>query len=151
GAKQYVWTDDSGTKGMMAIFDGDHTVLGLQVMPLAVYPETDNVYTETVFDFPFLDKWFVFWGGTNSLVNYHYEYENQRYAYDFMVMYEDSIYERNTALNESYYVFGKEYLVTADGIVVKVENSVKDNQPVGRINKEQSLCNYVILDHCNKE
>lgn len=151
GAKQYVWTDDSGTKGMMAIFDGDHTVLGLQVMPLAVYPETDNVYTETVFDFPFLDKWFVFWGGTNSLVNYHYEYENQRYAYDFMVMNEDSTYEGDPALNESYYTFGKEYLVPADGTVVKVENSVKDNQPVGRMNKEQPLGNYVILDHGNKE
>ncbi|WP_252504150.1 M23 family metallopeptidase [Sporosarcina sp. Marseille-Q4943] len=151
GAKKYIWTDDSGSKGMVAIFDEDDIIQGLQVMPLSMYPETDNIYTETVFDFPFQDKWFVFWGGTNSLVNYHYAYENQRYAYDFVVMNEKSTYEGDPTLNESYYAFGKEYLAPADGMVVKVENSVKDNKPVGRMNKKQPLGNYVILDHGNKE
>ncbi|MGG0671118.1 M23 family metallopeptidase [Lederbergia citrisecunda] len=151
GAKQYVWIDDSGSKGMMAIFDEDDIIHGLQVMPLTLYPETDNIYTETIFDFPFQDKWFVFWGGTNSLVNYHYAYENQRYAYDFVIMTEYSSYEGDPTLNESYYAFGKEYLVPADGTVVQVENSVKDNEPVGRMNQKQPLGNYVILDHGNKE
>lgn len=151
GAKQYIWIDDSDSKGIMAIFDEDDIIQGLQVMPLTTYPETDNIYTETVFDFPFQDKWFVFWGGTNSLVNYHYAYENQRYAYDFIIMNEHSTYEGDPALNESYYAFGKEYLAPADGLVVKVERSVKDNEPVGRMNEKQSLGNYVILDHGNNE
>lgn len=151
GAKQYAWTDDSGSKGMVAIFDEDDIIQGLQVMPLDMYPETDNIYTETVMDFPFRDKWYVFWGGTNNLVNYHYAYENQRYAYDFVIMNEESTYEGDPTLNESYYAFGKEYLAPADGIVVKVDISVKDNKPVGKMNEEQPLGNYVILDHGNKE
>lgn len=151
GAKQYVWTDDNGSKGMVAVFDEDDIIQGLQIMPLTMYPETDNIYTETVIDFPFQDKWYVFWGGTNSLVNYHYAYENQRYAYDFVIMNEQSTYEGDPTLNESYYAFGKEYLAPADGIVVKVDNSVKDNKPVGKMNEEQPLGNYVILDHGNTE
>lgn len=151
GTKRYVWTGDSGSKGIVAIFDEDDIIQGLQIMPLNMYPKTDNIYTKTVFDFPFQDKWFVFWGGTNSLVNYHYEYENQRYAYDFVIMSEHSTYEGDPTFNESYYAFGKEYLAPAAGTVVKVENGVKENEPVGRMNEKQPLGNYVILDHGNKE
>ncbi|UJL48275.1 M23 family metallopeptidase [Virgibacillus sp. NKC19-16] len=151
GGQQYVWIDDSGSKGIIAVFDQDEIIQGLQMMPLAIYPETDEIYTETVFDLPFQDEWFVFWGGTNSLVNYHYDYENQRYAYDFVVMNEDSSYEGDPTLNESYYAFGKEYLAPADGTVVHVENSVEDNEPVGTMNEEQPFGNYVILDHGNEE
>ena len=151
GSKQYTWTDDSGSKGMVAVFDENDIIQGLQIKPLTMYPETDNVYTETVMHFPFQDTWYVFWGGTNSLVNYHYEYENQRYAYDFVIMNEETTYEGDPSLNESYYAFGKEYLAPGDGIVVEVVNNVKDNKPVGKMNEEQPLGNYVILDHGNKE
>ncbi|MFC5603748.1 M23 family metallopeptidase [Sporosarcina koreensis] len=151
GSNQYVWIDDSGSKGMLAVFDVEDTIQGIQFIPLDMYPETDNIYTETVFDFPFQGKWFVLWGGTNNLINYHYAYENQRYAYDFLTMNENSTYEGDPTLNESYYAFGKEYLAPADGMVVKVENSVKDNTPVGRMNDKQPFGNYVILDHGNKE
>ncbi|GAB3046864.1 M23 family metallopeptidase [Virgibacillus ainsalahensis] len=151
GGQQYVWTDDSGSKGMVAVFDEHDILQGFQVMPLAVYPKTDEVYTETVFDLPFQDEWFVVWGGTNSLLNYHYEYENQRYAYDFLIMNENSTYEGDPTKNESYYAFGKEYLAPADGTVVKVENDVEDNKPVGEMNEESSMGNYVILDHGNEE
>src|SRR5699024_5471609 len=66
---QYVWTDDSETKGMIVISTDDTEIInGLRIMPLISYPETDDVYTETTFDLPFDDEWFVFWGGTNNLV-----------------------------------------------------------------------------------
>lgn len=151
GAKQYVWTDDSGSKGMLAVFDEDGIVQGLQIMPLTVYPETDNRFTKTIFNLPFKDEWFVVWGGTNSLVNYHYSYDSQRYAYDFVIMNDDRSFEGNPAKNDSYYAFGKEYLAPADGTVVGVENSIEDNEPVGKMNEKQPLGNYVILDHGNGE
>lgn len=151
GAKQYSWIDESGSKGMMAIVGEDDNFHILQMKPLDAYPETDNIYTETVFDFPFQDKWFVLWGGTNSLLNYHYEFENQRYAYDFLIRNDYSTYEGDPTLNESYFAFGKEYLAPADGIVVKVENGVEDSNPVGKMNREQPFGNYVILDHGNEE
>lgn len=102
-------------------------------------------------DFPFQDEWYVFCGGTNSPINYHYAYENQRYAYDFVIMNESISYDGDPTLNESYFAFGKEYLAPADGVVVEVENSVEDNTPVGTMNEKQPLGNYVILDHGNNE
>ena len=151
GAKQYVWTDDSGSKGMIAVFDEDDVIQVLQLIPLAVYPETDEIFTKTKFHLPFRDEWFVFWGGTNKLVNYHYEYENQRYAYDFAIVNENRSYEGDPTLNESYFAFSKEYLAPADGVVVSMENNVEDNEPVGTFNEEQPFGNYVILDHGNEE
>lgn len=151
GAKQYVWTDESGTKGMIAVFDEDYVIQALQLIPLAVYHETDENFTKTKFHLPFRDEWFVFWGGTNKLVNYHYEYENQRYAYDFVIINENRSYESDPTLNESYFAFGKEYLAPAEGVVVSMENNVEDNEPVGTFNEQQPLGNYVILDHGNEE
>lgn len=151
GAKQYVWTDESGTKGMIAVFDEDYVIQALQLIPLAVYHETDENFTKTKFHLPFRDEWFVFWGGTNKLVNYHYEYENQRYAYDFVIINENRSYKSDPTLNESYFAFGKEYLAPAEGVVVSMENNVEDNEPVGTFNEQQPLGNYVILDHGNEE
>ena len=151
GIMQYSWMDERQTKGLKAVFDTHATILGLQMFPLSKHPETDQVYTKTVFDLPFKDEWFVFWGGTNNLVNYHYDYENQRYAYDFIIMQGDSSYDGNPALNESYYAFGKPYLAPADGTVVAVENDVKDNEPVGKMNEDDLKGNYVIIDHGNSE
>lgn len=151
GGKRYVWTDETGTKGITAVFDEKDIIQGLQIMPLETHPKEDNQYTKTIFNFPFHDQWYVFWGGTNSLVNYHYEYENQRYAYDFVKMKNGSTYEGDPTMNESYHAFGEDYLAPADGTVVKVENDVKDNEPVGDMNTEQPLGNHVILAHGNKE
>ena len=150
-AVQYVWTDDSGTKGLIAVFDEEKIVQGLQIMPLEIYPDTDEVYTKTKFNMPFEHNWFVFWGGINPLVNYHYEYENQRYAYDFVKMEEQSTYEGDPMMNENYYAFGEKYIAPADGTVVKVENDIKDNEPVGKMNDKEPLGNYVIIDHGNDE
>lgn len=149
--KQYIWTDDSNTKGLMAVFDKDDIVQGLQVTLLTNYPEADKIYTKTKFDVPFRGEWFVFWGGTNSLVNYHYDYENQRYAYDFVVMNKNSFYEGDGTQNQNYYAFGKEYLAPAGGTIVAVKNDVEDNEPVGKMNENQPMGNFVIIDHGNEE
>jgi len=150
-AKHYAWIDDSGSKGILAIIDEEDIIQGLQIMPLAAYPETDEAYTKTTFQYPFEDEWFVFWGGTNTLTNYHYEFENQRYAYDFTIVKEDNSFEGDQTLNENYYAFGENYLAPADGSIVKVENNVEDNEPVGEMNEEQPLGNFVIIDHGNEE
>jgi len=149
---QYIWTDDAETKGMIVIMNDDTDVIhGLRILPLITYPETDDTYTETIFDLPFEEEWFVFWGGTNNLVNYHYEYENQRYAYDFIQMKEDQSFDGNAKNNEDYFAYGQNYLAPADGTVVKVENDIADNKPVGEMNPEDPLGNHVIIDHGNDE
>lgn len=150
-ATQYVWVDESETKGMVAVFDEENIIQGIQIMPIPSYPETDEVYTETIFDYPFEGEWFVFWGGTNPLVNYHYEYENQRYAYDFIIFDGKASFTGDPTINESYPAFGKSYLAPADGTIVAIENDIADNDPVGEMNADQPLGNYVIIDHGNNE
>lgn len=151
GATQYTWINETRTNGMLAVMDSDDVIHGLQLLPLEVYPKTDEVFTKTEFKFPFKGGWLVFWGGTNSLVNYHYEYEQQRYAYDFIVVKDGSLYEGDPALNESYFTFDQEYIVPADGTIVDVENDVKDNEPVGTFNEDYPAGNYVVIDHGNNE
>ena len=150
-SKQYVWLDDSGTKGIVAVFNKDDLMDGIQFLPVESYPETDEVFTKTKFTPPFKGEWLVVWGGINTLVSYHYEYESQRYAYDFIVVKDKKSYEGDKELNESYYAFGKEYIAPADGIVVGIENDIKDNEPVGVSNTDDPAGNYVILDHGNDE
>lgn len=148
---QFIWIDDKNSKGMLATFDKDHTIVGLQVIHINSHPETDNVFTETEFQLPFEGEWFVFWGGANVLVNYHYEHENQRYAFDFLMMKNNSTYDGDPIKNESYYAFGENYLAPADGTVIEVVNDIRDNEPVGEMNREQPYGNYVIIDHGNSE
>lgn len=99
---------------------------------------------------PIKEEWFVFWGGTNEFINYHYIYESQRYAYDLVVMKDDKTYRNNNMRNENYYAFDKEVVAPANGKVVKVISNIIDNIP-GEMNKSQPAGNYVILQHSNKE
>lgn len=151
GAARYVWVDDQNRKGVLAVFDKNNTIQSLGIVPLTVYPQTDRIYTKTQFRLPFKGEWLTFWGGTNELVNYHYAWESQRYAYDFLVHKQDRSYQGDPAKNQSYYAFGQEVLAPAAGKVVKVENGIKDNEPVGKMNESQPAGNYVVIDHGNGE
>ncbi len=148
---RYAWQDDQGGKGLVAVFGKDHTILGLQVIPLQTYPETDHTYTKTEFVLPFKGEWTVFWGGTNAMVNYHYAIPGQRYAYDFVIIKGNKSYAGDPLKNASYRAFGQEVLAPADGTVVKVENGIKDNEPVGQMNADEPAGNVVVIDHGNGE
>lgn len=141
------WISDSGKMGMTVVFDEEGVILGLQAKPLSDWPETDNRLTKTAFDFPLKGEWFIFWGGQNALVNYHYEHESQRYAYDIIQNKDGYSYKGDPLKNESYYAFGKPVLAPADGTVVAVVNDVPDNEPVGVMNEKVPAGNEVVIDH----
>lgn len=144
---QFTWADEAGMKGVVTVFSENDTIEGFQVLPLEAHSETDDLFTETEFELPFENEWFVFWGGTNELVNYHYAVEEQRYAFDFLVRKDERSYEGDPEDNESYYAFGENMLAPADGVVVDVENDIEDNEPVGEMNSEEPLGNHVIIEH----
>jgi len=151
GSEQRVWRDGSGERGVFGVFDGEGTIHGLQLLGLSSFPETDNARTETVFDLPFEGEWLVYWGGSNVLLNYHYEHESQRYAYDFVQAKDGYTYNGDPANNESYYAFGKPVLAPAEGIVVAVINDIDDNAPVGVMNEKEPAGNLVVIDHGGNE
>lgn len=148
---EYLWTDDSGEKGIRAVFGEELTIEGLQLVPLTAFPETDQVYTETSFIMPTTKTWYTFWGGTNELVNYHYAVESQRYAYDLVIAKDGVSYEGEPTQNESYFAFGQEVIAPAGGTVISVENEIKDNTPLLETNVNEPLGNHVIIDHGNGE
>lgn len=150
GAERHVWTDEAEKHGLMAVVDSNDEILGLQMIMLQKFPETDEVYTETEFQLPFKGEWYTFWGGTNELINYHYAHPSQRYAIDWIITKNGQSYEGDPSLNESYYAFGEEVLAPAAGTVIAVENSIADN-PVGQMNPSQPEGNYVMIDHGNGE
>ncbi|GIP35277.1 M23 family metallopeptidase [Paenibacillus sp. J2TS4] len=148
---RYTWASEDGSKGMTAFFDPPGTILGLQVVLLEAFPETDGQYTSGKYQYPFAGEWFTFWGGTNVLVNYHYAHPSQRYAFDWIMLKEDRSYEGDPTKNESYYAFGQEVLAPADGKIVKVENDLDDNTPVGKMDPSNPAGNHVVIEHANGE
>lgn len=151
GANSFVWEDQTGLKGLTATLDETGTITGIQIMNYTPHPETDDAHSQTIFNFPFQEEWLVFWGGNNVLFNYHYEYENMRYAYDLVKESNGYSYEGDPKLNESYYAFNEDVLAPADGVVVDAVDGIADNKPVGTMNEAQPAGNVVTIRHSNGE
>lgn len=151
GYRDEVWHNQaSSPKGIMAVIDEQQTIVGFQVLNLVSYPETDQLSSETAFQLPFQDEWLVFWGGKNVFVNYHYEYDEGRYAYDFVKVKDGYTYEGDPTQNESYYAYDEPVLAPAAGTVIAVVDGIEDNVP-GEMNPAQSAGNMVVIEHNNGE
>ncbi|WP_234998584.1 M23 family metallopeptidase [Salirhabdus sp. Marseille-P4669] len=148
---EYQWISDGGDKGIRALIAEDNTIEGIQLMPISSDPEGDEAYTKNEYQLPMAGEWYVFWGGTNELVNYHYALPVQRYAYDFVIVKDNFSYEGDPTKNESYYAFGMEVLAPGEGKVVSVENEIPDNKPGVETNAQEPLGNHVIIEHEHNE
>ncbi|WP_200411740.1 M23 family metallopeptidase [Virgibacillus salexigens] len=151
GMSEYLWRNTKGNKGLRGIFAEDHTIEGLQVMPLTSNKDTDNQYTENTYQLPMEGEWLVFWGGTNELVNYHYATVSQRYAYDLVIQQEGTTFKGDPTKNKNYHAFGKKAVAPFDGVIVSSENTIPDNTPTIDTNTEQPLGNHVVIEHENNE
>lgn len=147
---QYLWLDNHSEKIICVVFDPTNAIHRILLKPYITFPESDNSYSKNTYIMPIKNEWFVFWGGTNEFINYHYVYESQRYAYDLVVMKDNQTYKDDTMRNENYYAFNQEVVAPADGKVLKVTNNIIDNTP-GEMNESQPAGNYVILEHPDKE
>lgn len=149
GMDTYVWTDATGLRGIQTGL-ADNQIATLQLYPLHKW-ESDQHPTKKSYKPPFTGEWFVFWGGNNEFVNYHYESLGQRYAYDLVIQRDGYSYKGDPAKNESYYAFGQPVVAPRDGTVVRVKNHIADNHPVGVMNEKEMAGNYVVIDHGNGE
>lgn len=147
---RYVWIDESGQKGLSTAIDRDGTILGLRLAHLSSFPDTDTALTKGTYHMPFHGEWFTYWGGTNELLNYHYAYPSQRYAFDFLVMRNEKTFHGDPKRNDSYFAFGQPIVAPAAGTVLKVSNAIWDNEP-GTVNEDYAAGNFVEIDHGNGE
>ncbi|MGJ9382967.1 M23 family metallopeptidase [Salipaludibacillus sp. CF4.18] len=148
---EYQWINETKDKGIRSYFSEDHTIQGLELLPLTDFVQQNKTYTEMTYTMPVLNEWFTFWGGTNELVNYHYPVESQRYAYDLVIMKNGSTFKGNPGKNENYYAFGELVLSPEDGTVVASENTIADNTPTVDTNEKEPLGNHLVIDHGNGE
>lgn len=151
GLNHYIWLDDRKDKAISVSVDKDLQIQSLLLKPYETSVEKDNVYSKNKYSMPIEGEWVVFWGGTNEMVNYHYSYDNQRYAYDLVKTGKDNETNKDTDyLNENYFAYNKDILAPEDGKVIKVIDGVKDNVP-GEMNANNPEGNYVIIEHENNE
>jgi hypothetical protein len=141
------WISDSKELGVTVTLDSEGLITGLQLQDAAEPDNVENKPTRNEYAVPFQGDWFVFWGGENVLVNYHYAVEGQRFAYDLIQVKDGYSYFGDPLKNESYYAFGQKILAPADGTVVSVVNDIPDNEPVGVMNEKQPAGNAVVIDH----
>lgn len=142
----YIWVDAAERKAISVYFDEENQIHRLLIKPYAKYPQTDAVYSKQTYTMPVKEDWTVFWGGVNEFLNYHYVYENQRYAYDLVITHNRETFSNNRLKNENFHAFSKNVYVPNDGKVIKIENTIRDNIP-GEMNEEAFLGNYVIIKH----
>jgi len=144
------WLNEQKEAAISVTFDSNYTITSLYVTPIESYSKTDRKLTKNTYEMPFLGEWYVFWGGTNRFQNYHYAYANQRYAYDFVKVQNNSTYSDLPTRNGNYYAFGETIVAPCHGTVVTIEDGIVDNTP-GEMNENQPAGNYIVIAHAHNE
>jgi Peptidase family M23 len=148
--RHFLWIDNEKIKAISVTFNPDDVIQSLLLAPFETYPETDNQLSKNTYMMPIQDEWFVFWGGANQFINYHYEIDEQRYAYDLVIVEGGQSFKDTPKLNDDFYSFNKEVVAPCDGRVVNVVNSIVDNE-LGSTNVSNPEGNYVTIQHANDE
>lgn len=149
GTTQVVWIDENKERTIQLAYDQNQVITGFYLKPFVTYA-SDEQWTNNQYRMPINEEWFVFWGGTNEFENYHYAYEQQRYAYDLVQVKNGATFTGTHSLNESYYAFGTDVVAPLHGTVINVVDGFKDNVP-GKMEQQHPAGNYVIIEHPNKE
>tara|TARA_R110002073_G_scaffold108336_9_gene243575 strand:+ start:2924 stop:3889 length:966 start_codon:yes stop_codon:yes gene_type:complete len=147
----YKTTLDNVVLDFTISLDTENKINGIyfaQHQPESTGPKLER--NTTKMKLPFNEEWMVFWGGTTAEQNYHVAYNNQKYAYDILIIKNGKSFKTDGKTNEDYYAFGKEVTAPCDAKVVQVITGVKDNIP-GDLNPKQLTGNTVVLETANKE
>lgn len=99
---------------------------------------------------PVEGEWTVFWGGRTVEENRHAATEDQRFAYDLLVLKDGASHVGDGVRNADYRCFGRPVLAPAGGRVVAAVDGIEDNEP-GIMNPDRPLGNHVVLDHGHDE
>lgn len=117
--------------------------------------DAHNVQTNA-YILPFKGNWFVYNGGISKCNSHSWGLISQRYAYDFIKIDNNGksyIGSRKNVAN--YYCYNQDILAPADGVVVKVKNSLKDSRifRFGITDKavKDIRGNYILIRHSFNE
>ncbi len=117
---------------------------GMIFRKYAMESNKENISTINDLKLPFNGEWFVHWGGDNVLLNYHYQSECQKFAFDFVIKKDDLTYNGSGRTNEDYYAFGEDIISPVEGKIFKLIDGIEDNNP-GKTNKKAGPGNVIYL------
>ena len=100
GAHVYRTTFDNAVADITISLNPNNEINGLYIAPARTIekPVIERNITEMIL--PFNEEWFVFWGGTTLEQNYHMVSDDQKYAYDILMVKNGSSYEGDSKKNE---------------------------------------------------
>jgi len=114
-----------------------------------------NVVTPSIpMSLPFEGYWTVINGGNEKLSSHSWNLITQRYAYDLIITNKDGKkYNSDGSKAENYYAFGQDVLAPADGMVIKVQNNIRDYVYAGtgtiNLRTQDMRGNYLIIRHAD--
>ena len=149
GLTSVVWINEEKERAIQVAYDQNQVIVALYFKPF-ITCASDEQWTKNQYQMPINEEWFVFWGGTNVIDNYHYAYAQQRYAYDLVQVRNGATFTGDPLINESYYAFGTDVVAPLNGTVVTVVDGCIDNVP-GEMDEQDPAGNYVIIEHTNNE
>lgn len=133
-------------------FDPQGMVEGFSIRPVQKEADSPHIDYQTKADLslPFEGVWHVFWGGRTLAENYHAYTQDQRFAYDLLIMKDGATHTGDGKSNDQYHCFGKPITAPGAGVVTAAVDGIADNIP-GVMNPKQAVGNHVIIDHGNGE
>jgi murein DD-endopeptidase MepM/ murein hydrolase activator NlpD len=134
------------------IWDSAGTIQGLVVRPTpsAAPSKFAGRKTRTPLRMPFEGAAYVAWGGRAPHQNYHVQFADQRFAYDFFLLDGGAIHRGDGTRNEDFACFERAIVAPGPGTVRTVLDTVADNRP-GRMNPDLPPGNHVVIEHGHGE
>jgi hypothetical protein len=157
--RRYYLTSFLSQVNPFTLFQVTLQLLGQVVIVLRNFhglPNKDNYKNKAIYILPFKDEWFVANGGSTKINSHSWDILTQRYAYDFlMVSRDNNSFQNHGKKLSDYYCYGKEVIAPADGVVVRINNKVKDYTSVGDFSIDWKTRdfhgNFIIIKHADKE
>ena len=115
-------------------------------------PEGHNAgYLDTTrLRLPLDGEYYVYQGGHRVFQSSYMLTDDQKFAYDFVMLKDGNPFKTDGSTNEDFYCFGQPVLAPADGTVVKMEDNIGDNPP-GKPSQDKLNGNYLVISHGNQE
>lgn len=133
-------------------FDTAGQIAGFYIRPQPVAADSPYLDYETKAELrlPFDGEWYVFWGGRKLSQNYHVVAEDQRFAYDFVIVRDGTSHSGDGTSNDQYYCWNLPILAPANGTVSAIIDGLPDNNP-SVMDPANPAGNHVFIDFGNEE
>jgi murein DD-endopeptidase MepM/ murein hydrolase activator NlpD len=143
---EVAWGEEALT--LNAIFNENDEISGLFINSVLPLPPDPAAGFESAVEFrlPFDGLWFTFWGGDNSIQNYHVDAAVQRHAFDFLIWKDDGTHTGDGTAVTDYWAYGQPVLAPADGAVVTVVDGLADQVPMTVGDATNPAGNHVIIE-----